>query len=86
MREMSGFGRTDNTVDVKKAAKEELKPVQGRAVNYSAGVPYEPVSQWASEGDTEEHIPPYRVVLQAVYNDLQQATARSRPQRSSRST
>jgi hypothetical protein len=76
MREMAGFGRGDNTVDVKKAAKEELKPVQGRAVNYSAGVPYEPVSQWASEGETEEHIPPYRVVLQAVYNDLQQATAR----------
>jgi hypothetical protein len=76
MREMTGFGRGDNTADVKKAAKDELKPVQGRAVNYSAGVAYEPVAQWASEGETEEHIPPYRVVLQAVYNDAQQAAAR----------
>src|SRR5262245_13005229 len=75
MREMTGFGRGDNTADVKKAAKEELKTVQGREVNYSAGIPYEPVTQWASEGETEEHIPPYRVVLQAVYNDLQKAMA-----------
>jgi hypothetical protein len=75
MREMVGFGRGDNTADVKKAAKDELKPVQGRAVNYSAGVPYDPVSQWASDGETEEHIPPYRVVLQSVYNDAQQAAA-----------
>jgi hypothetical protein len=76
MREMTGFGRGDNTADVKKAAKEELKTVQGREVNYSAGIPYEPVSQWASEGETEEHIPPYRVVLQTVHKELQEAVKR----------
>jgi hypothetical protein len=75
MREMVGFGRTDNTADVKKAAKDELKPSPNRQVNYGAGINYEPVSQWAS-AETEEHIPPYRVVLQTVYNDAQQAAAR----------
>jgi hypothetical protein len=76
MREMVGFGRNDSTADVIKAAKDELKPAPNRAVNYSAGVAYEPVSQWASTDTEEEHIPPYRVVLQTVYNDAQQAAAR----------
>lgn len=76
MREMVGFGRNDSTADVLKAAKDELKPVPNRAVNYSAGVAYEPVAQWASTDTEEEHVPPYRVVLQTVYNDAQQAAAR----------
>jgi hypothetical protein len=76
MRELIGFGRNDTTADVKKAAKEELKVVEGRAENYAAGVTYEPVSQWASDGETEEHIPPYRVVLQTVYRDAKSAAGR----------
>jgi hypothetical protein len=76
MREMVGFDRADSTADVKKAAKEELKPAANRSVNYSAGVTYEPISQWASGEGEEEHIPPYRVVLQSVYNDFQQSAAR----------
>lgn len=76
LREIIGFGRNDNTDDVKKAAKDELKPAANRAVNYSAGVSYEPIAQWASSDESEEHIPPYRIVLQSVYNDAQQTAAR----------
>lgn len=76
LREMIGFDRNDNTADVKKAAKDELKPVPGRAVNLSAGVTQEAVAQWASTPEAEEKIPPYRVVLQAVHKDAMATAAR----------
>ena len=76
MREIIGFNRTDNTADVKKAAKDELKVNPQRAVNVSAGVPYEPDSLWASTPEAPEKIPPYRVVLQAVHKDATDAAAR----------
>jgi hypothetical protein len=76
LREIIGFNRTDNTADVKKAAKDELKVNPQRAVNVSAGVPSETVAQWASTPEAEEKIPPYRVVLQAVHKDATDAAAR----------
>ncbi len=76
LREMIGFDRNSNTADVKKGAKDELKPSPNRVVNVSAGVTQEAVAQWASTPEAEEKIPPYRVVLQAVHKDAMATAAR----------
>jgi len=76
LREIIGFERSQTTDEVKKAAKEELKPQPNREVNVSAGVPQEAVSIWASTPEAEEKIPPYRVVLHAVHKDALDTAAR----------